>query len=705
MKKMLKHNLKCTSIRMEVIALGLLNFLADGNASAQEVDTIPSYDLDEVVVEASKVIRKADMDVYHPSESAVENSMNGLQLLNNLMIPSLTVDDVMGSIKASGESVQLRINGREASVEQVRNLQPNSIKRVEWIDNPGLRYSGASYVLNFIVTNPTIGGSLMANAVPMLNVLFGNYNVDLKLNNGRSQWSIGAFFKPTVSDKVHRDYFETFTFPDGQKLTRQEIPIGGKIKNTQGSAEISYSYIKPDTTVFYASLSDWSNLDNLSRFNGLLKLSDESQDLNLLNETADKGHTPSLSLYLEQHFSRQQTLAIDFSASLFSGYTSTYYLETYPETEEYLTDIHTYIKDLNQVYGIEADYIKNWEKSRFTGGVSYSANRNRSTYRTLDNAVFHQNQDKLYFFGEYFQRMGKFTVTAGLGVQYNTFVFKETEQGNSSWNLRPQATITYSLNPKHQFRLNFTSWQTTPSLSESNITPQQTDGFQWNVGNPNLKTYNNYRLNFRYAFNFWRVAGNFNVSASTSPNAIAPYLYWEDGYLITSYENSKGKQSLSFSLAPQIELIPKWLTVAGDVSYLAERTSGEGYKLYNHNWSGSVNAILNHWNFSLILGYSKARRSLWGEKLSWGEDFSELVLMYKWKDWQFGAVYFMPFSAYDQGSKMLSKWNTNEFHLRLDFHMIGLVVNYNIHWGKQKRQVDKLIDADAEVDKSAVKSR
>ena len=122
--------------------------------AAQSNDSIPTKELQEVSIEAPKVIHKADMDVYHPSQSAVDNSKNGIQLLSNLMIPSLSVSDALGTINSAGQAVQVRINGREASVEQVRNLLPTTIKRVEWIENPGLRYHGATTVLNFIVTNP-----------------------------------------------------------------------------------------------------------------------------------------------------------------------------------------------------------------------------------------------------------------------------------------------------------------------------------------------------------------------------------------------------------------------------------------------------------------------------------------------------------------------------------------------------------------------
>jgi hypothetical protein len=226
------------------------------------------------------------MDVYHPSKSAVENSKNGMQLLRNLMIPTLTVNDALGSITAAGQSVQVRINGRVASIEQVKALLPETIKRIEWIDNPGLRYNGANYVLNVIVANPTLGGSLMLSARPALNTRFGKYFTDIKLNSGKSQWSVGGTYKMTDDIKAHRDYKETFTYPDGHSLTRTEVPLGGSVDDNRASAWLTYSYIKPDTTVFYVSLQGYRNISAQENYKGLLKLSDAGSDI--LLDTARK---------------------------------------------------------------------------------------------------------------------------------------------------------------------------------------------------------------------------------------------------------------------------------------------------------------------------------------------------------------------------------------------------------------------------------
>lgn len=675
-------------------------------APAQEsADTAAVQALDEIVIEAPHIIRKPDMDVLYPSATAVCNAANGMQLLNNLMIPTLTVNDVMGSVTASGQPVQLRINGREATPEQVRSLLPESIKRVEWIDNPGLRYNGASYVLNFIVANPSAGGSLMLSARPALNARFGNYSADVKLNLGRSQWSAGAIYKMTDGLHAHRDYSETFTYPDGRSLTRTEQPIDGSADDNRAYAWLTYSYIRPDTTVFYVSLDAFRNISAGERYRGLLRLNGSAGDIYLDNGRGSQGTTPSFSAYFEHHFPHKQTLVVDFGASFYAGHSFSDYRERLPEAADLLTDVSTYVLDRNQAYAVEADYIRKWSAGRLTVGASFSANRNRSVYRNLAGRVFHQRQDDAYFFAEYYRRMGDFTFTAGMGAQYSSFHLRESDQGNSSWNVRPQASLTYSVNSGHRLRLAFSSWQTSPSLSETNIAPMQTDGFQWQIGNPDLKTSRSYMLGFRYSFSLPRVDGTFGISAFSSPDAIAPRLYWDGARLITTFENSRGLRNIRFNLSPQIEIIPDWLMAAGSIEYRAERMKGSGYRLYNHNWSGSAQLMLMHYGFVLTAQYTKAARTLFGERITWGEDFSLIDLSYNRGKWQFGVGMLMPFGRYDQGSRQLNRFNSNVKHMRVDLRAPYISVSYNLQWGRQKRAVSKLIDADPSVSRSTPGTR
>lgn len=683
----------------------LIIALAVCAAQAMAQDPEEAKMLEEVVVQAPKVIRKADMDVYHPSRSAVENSRNGLQLLGNLMIPALSVNDALGSIQAGSEAVQLRINGRESTIDQVRALMPETIRRVEWIDNPGLRYGGASHVLNFIVVNPSLGGSLMAQVQPALNSAWGFYMADLKLNSGRSQWQVGGNFKLTNKIRTHRDYTETFTYPDGSSLTRQETSNGGTMDNSMAYAYATYSYIKPDTTVLIASLSFHDNINERVRYDGLLTLSDGSRPIDLTESQGSSGTTPNLSVYWQQNFKASQMLIVDFNSSLYFGRSYSDYKERYADARALLTDVTAGIKDRNQVYAIEADYVKSWRKSRLIAGATYIANRNRSAYESLGGEAFHQRQDKAYFFAEYFQRFGRWSATAGLGVQYTGFRFRESGLGTRSWNLRPQATLTYSPAPNHKLQLNFTSWQSAPSLAETNAVSQQIDGFQWLVGNQNLKTSSSYMLTFRYGFSLPRINGSFGVRAYTSPDAITLLLAWEGQKLVTTYENSRGLQNLSFFLSPQIEIVPDWLMASGTLQYRIERMRGTGYDLHNDAWSGNAILQLAHWGFVLGAHYIRAQRDLWGEKISWGESLNVVTLGYNWKQWQFEAGLIMPFGKYDIGSESLSKWNRNEQHRRLDMRMPYIEISYNLQWGRQKREAHKLVEVDANIDSSKTGGR
>lgn len=696
-----------TKAKMKVIITSLAAALCPLFAMSQTepADTVSAHELHEVVIQAPKVIRKADMDVYHPSKSAVENSINGMQLLNNLMIPALTVNDALGTIQASGESVQVRINGRESTIEQVRALLPETIRRVEWIDNPGLRYGAANHVVNFIVDNPTTGGSFMASAMPALNVAWGNYMADVKLNSGRSQWEVGANFKLTNKISAYRDYTETFTYPDGSSLTRDETPRGGSLDNSSLGAWISYNYVKPDTTVFIAEINLNRNLTDKWLYRGILKLSDGSDDILLTDSHGNKGQTPSLSLYLQQSIGHGQMIIANFSGSFYFGRSYSDYQERLNNATDYLTDIHTNIRDRNQAYALETDYIRNWRNGRLTAGASYTANRNRSKYENLGGEIFHQRQDKVYLFAEYFHRFGKWTATAGIGVQYTDFLFKESGSGTHSWNPRPQATITYSLNQNHSFRLNFATWQSAPSLAETNIVPQQLDGFQWRIGNQSLKTSSSYMLTLNYTFNLPRLSGKFGVRSFMSPDAITPLFYWQDDRLITTYENSRGLRNICFFLAPECEIIPDWFSASAYLMYTAEQMRGTGYTHYNHAWSGNAQIQLMHWGFSLTAQYQHSQRDIWGEEISWGEDITLVDLSYNWKSWQFSAGILMPFGRYDQGSKSLNRWNRNEQHMRLNMRMPYVTIAYNFQWGRQKHEAQKIVDIDANADRSKAGGR
>ena len=114
--------------------------------------------LGEVTVTASNVSATADKKLVFPNEQQVKASANGVDLLRNLMIPRLNVNPMNNTVSTTdGGTVQLAINGRKATKEEVTALRPSEIIRVEMIEDPGLRYGESDAVVNYVVRRYEMG--------------------------------------------------------------------------------------------------------------------------------------------------------------------------------------------------------------------------------------------------------------------------------------------------------------------------------------------------------------------------------------------------------------------------------------------------------------------------------------------------------------------------------------------------------------------
>lgn len=690
-----------------VVAATLPALMNTFPAAAQVPDSISEVkNLKEVVVEAPRVVQKIDKDVYYPTANTKELSADGLQLVQNLRIPTLIVNETMGKVKSLGADVQIRINGRLATIEEVKQLQPEYVKRIEWIDHPGMKYDGAEAVIDVITSNPNAGGSLMVSAVPALYRSWFDGFASLKLNYGRSQWSLGVSEHVTNHLKIHRDYNETFTYPDGSSLTRTETPVDGSVVINFTNPTLAYSYMKPEETLVYVSMTgnkDWGWCED---YTGRMTMSDFSPTMIVKDKTRKEGFTPTLSAYVEQYVGKKQVVSVDVSASRYDGHSYHHYKESPEDDAGSFTDVNTSIHDRNTSFGLTGDYEKEMRTAKLTTGISYWGSRNRSTYENLNDAVYHQTQNRLRFFGEYRKTIINLSVTAGLGAQHSSYRLRESNLGRSSWNLRPRFALRYKSGMASTWNMSFSTYQSTPSLSETNQVEQQIDGFQWQIGNPDLKTYSTYNLDASYRYSGKSLTGAVGIEASTSPHAIAPYCEWRGDRLYTTYENSRGRKYLSAYAAPSIDVIPGWLSINGTLKWGVTRTRGTGYLLTRRQWSGNVSASAYHWGFQLLVNYERQAPYLTGERETWGEEFSLAALGYNYRNWQFWAQVFCPFTKYDQGARLMSRYNSNEKHMRLDIAPMPMIrVCYNLQWGRQKGDVNKRAEADSSIESTSVGSR
>lgn len=694
---------------MKHLSTALFLIALPGLAMAQTASgdslSISDIQLNEIVVSAPKVVHKADMDVLYPSASAVKASQNSLELLRHLMIPTLTINEFTGAVRTSGQEVQVRINGRKASSDQLKTIDPATVKRVEWIDDPGVRYGDAPGVINIIVANPTVGGSLMTQGMASFTQVWGNGYADLKFNNGRSQWSVGALGRYTNKIDAYREYSETFTRPDGVSVTRTESPLKGYVSNTDLNPSLSYNYINPSRTVVWVGLRMSKQWPTVRSNTGLMSLSGSDEQIRLYERESTSGLRPKFNAYVEQKLPHSQTIAFDFDASLFHGRSSHVYRETLLDgRDDLLTDVATSIKDRQNTFNIEGTYIKQFSGKRVTAGAQYSSTNARTTRES--GAVSRQRQDRAYFYAEYFQRVGRVSLTGGLGTQYSG-LHPSGFESSTTWSLRPRVSVSWRAHETSQFRFSFTTGTSTPSSSQTDPNPQQIDGFQYQVGNPSLHTYNNYKAKLQYNFTFPRVSGRLEGVWTRAPHAIAPSLSWVDDKLVTTFENSRGHTSWQVSLSPQVEILHDILVLKGTLRFYRATSEGTGYRHTYTCWSGDIGLSAFYRGLLFDVSYEANPSTLWGETLSHAEKVSTIMVGYRWRGFTFSAGMFMPFTRYSMGSESLNRYNSNSNTLRSrGFDRMPVVrIAYNVNWGRQKKAAQKLINASDDLRQSKAAGR
>ena len=184
------YTLQCSYVGYDAFTMVLKQ--VERNTDLGEIRLMPATELlDEVVVEGGKVIRKIDRQLVMPTEAQKKASTNGVSLLQHLQLPNLSVHPLTKAISTNyGESVQLRINGVEATQAEVVAIRPADVIRVEVHEQPGLRYGGAAAVVNYIVRRRDSGGNVSADLTNGVSPFgFGNYQVSGKYHRGKSSFT------------------------------------------------------------------------------------------------------------------------------------------------------------------------------------------------------------------------------------------------------------------------------------------------------------------------------------------------------------------------------------------------------------------------------------------------------------------------------------------------------------------------------------
>ena len=651
-----------------------------------------SQQLGEVSVTASNVISSADKKMVFPNQKQMNASANGVDLLRNLMIPTLQVNPITNSISTTdGGNVKLAINGRKATQNEVMALQPSEILRVELEEDPGVRYDNAAMVINYVVRRYEMGGSFGYNGQQSIKSLFGRHNANGKLNFGNSEISFFYHANQQIFDEMWSVRNETFNFEDGSAYHRVVETAPHSMKKLIHDGGLTYNLQDGNKYMLNVSLGFQNqNLPNYVE-RGELLTKEYPNSITMREDWVHGRNTsPYLDVYFQKNLRNKQFLAVNAVGTYIDTYNRSRYQEF--QADEAIVDYYSAVKGKKYSLIAEGIYEKGWNKGgRLTAGIKHTQSYTDNGYEGTLSYQTQMRQTNTYGYTEFRGKKGKLNYRLGMGVTRSWFKQKG-EEDYETWSLNPQFNLSYRFDKHWSASLTGGLNTMNPSLSQLSAVDQLTDSLQISRGNPYLKPYDSWSSNVRINYQKGKVNVGFFGKYIHQDNPIMAYIYREDSKFIHSYANHDRFQNLNVGMNVRIGMLWNMLQLSGSISNDSRWSHGLDYNHHHNSIGYSLEAAFMYKKFVLLASYRKNTDYLFGESFTTGEETHYIALQYRIKRLNIGLMMLNPFEDdYCRNEDNLNKYagNTFEYHIDDSARMIWATLSWNFSFGRDYKSSNK----------------
>ena len=657
----------------------------------------------EVTVEAQSVIQKVDKQVLLPNREQRKASHDGMSLLQNLQIPRIVVNPADNTVKTlANQDVQLRINGIEASNSEVMAINPKDVIRIEYHDQPGVRYNGAAAVINYIVKHRDTGGNLMLNASNGVTMPgWGEYHLSGKVNFGKSSFSLLTHYSPRdiywTRTNAETYYFSQKSKVESQKpgtIENREVGEPTRFKGNPVNIGLTYNWTNGEKNMLQIALRDNMLFMPHSKTNRDSRLYQATDSFAIHDHESTQSISPSLDIYYQHNLTNNNHLYFDLVGTYINSSNDRRFEQTpLGETVADTTDVTSRVRGNKYSLIGEAIYEKDWENIALTVGVRHNQQWMENLYKGQrdqgPSTKVSMMTAETYAFAEVQQRVGKFSYAAGIGAMH-TYI-EQAGQKQSNWIARPQLTLSYDFGKGvfWKYKGYVSGYQ--PSLSAMSDVAQQIDKYQIRQGNPNLKPVmfvaNEMQLSWLSKYVNLNLWANYSYDHKPIMDETFEQLIDGQSYAVRTYANHRGFHRLQVAPSVQVRVLNNSLifTVAPFANYYVSLGNSYTHKHFNPGVRASFMGMYKGWQF---FGEVTTRyNNLWGETLEYGEFYHHIGLGYNADKWGFRAMLMNPFSVkgYSIETKDLSALAPNTQHAEMrDFRQM-LILNFhcNLDFGSR----------------------
>jgi hypothetical protein len=689
--------------RLMVSGVGYLKQFIPLNGVKADI-SLPDIFLEEdavalanVTVNASNQSSRIDKKLVYPSERQVKASTNGMDLLLQLMLPKISVNPVeMTATLFNGAELQYRINGVKVEAQDITALLPADIIRIEYHDNPGLRYGNAEVVLDYIVHRPETGGSMGVNAQAGLTAGFVNDNMNVRINHKKSEFSANYWLQYRNFYSMWRDNEEDFTFADGSVLRRKEVGEPGHLRYTRQSLNMAYSY-QNDKRMLNTALRFYSNeFPNFDYRGTLYNLADPEDRVRMIDNNFSSQLRPAIDLYYQENLAHGQTLVLNWVGTY--NYTNNRRFYEESREEAVLTQVDNGVTGKKYSWIGEGIYEKAFGNNRLSAGIRHTQAYTDNIYSSGSSTEMVQAETFLY--SEFKGKAQKLDYTLGVGATRSYLGQAGTSEGYSNYTFNPRIVFQYSLPGSSSIRLRSEISNLSPSLSDLSAIDQEVDSLQVQRGNPNLKPYLRYRSELTYDIQKGIFYANLLGQLEYRPDAIMDEKFIEGDKIIQTWNNQKNAQMwvaiATLRVGPVKDILQ--FSLRGGVRHFI--CNGYNYRHVYTNWFANPELSATYKHVTTAIGIETSQNSFLGETMNGGENIHYLMLGYKYKSASLTLMMLNPFvDNYKQETENWSQYASfrRAMYINDTSRFVALRFTWNFSFGQKFNAAQrKLNNADEE---------
>lgn len=527
---------------------------------------------------------KPDMTVFNVENTINATGNTALELLRKA--PGVSVDNNDNVMLKGRSGVQIYIDGKPSPLDatalaaMLKNMQSSNIEAIEIISNPSAKYdaAGTGGIINIRLkknknfgTNGSVNFGFAQGEVP-------KYNGSLTLNRRVEKWN--TFGSYSLSGGPRRNWMDLDRIQNGKKFFQRTRSESDNLSN-DFKVGADYFINSKNTIGVIASgnlsTEKWSN----SSITSIGPELDYFEDEILIADVRNDGSRNNGSFNLNYMYSDTSgtTFKMDADMGMYRIRTDSYQPNTYYDgNQETILNENIYTTtsptDID-IYSFKSDYERNALKGKIGMGfkVSQVVTDNTFDFFNVENNMsaldssrsnnfqYTENINALYM--NYSRQWSKLGLQMGARAEQtnskgelNALVQEDEVNDTSYFNIFPNISMSYTLNPINSLSLSYSRRINRPSYQDLNPFEFKMDELTYQKGNPFLRPEYTHNVELTHTYKYMY---NTSLTVAHTKDFSTMNIYADGDASYISQTNLGFQQYGALSISAPVQ-IKKWLS-------------------------------------------------------------------------------------------------------------------------------------------------